>query len=76
VRSPIPPGSCATGGGVDSDGDGLLDEWETNGVVSLGSFTNGVGTDNEQAGTLMHERATASICTTAAVTTPTTSRTT
>ncbi len=29
----IPPGSCATGGGVDSDGDGLLDEWETNGVT-------------------------------------------
>ena len=24
----IPPGSCGTGGGVDSDGDGLLDEWE------------------------------------------------
>jgi hypothetical protein len=29
----IPPGSCGTGGGVDSDGDGLLDEWETNGVT-------------------------------------------
>jgi hypothetical protein len=29
----IPPGSCATGGGVDSDGDGLLDEWETGGVT-------------------------------------------
>ena len=29
----IPPGSCATGGGVDSDGDGLLDEWESNGVT-------------------------------------------
>jgi hypothetical protein len=29
----IPPGSCATGGGVDSDGDGLLDEWETHGVT-------------------------------------------
>lgn len=29
----IPPGSCATGGGVDSDGDGLLDEWETSGVT-------------------------------------------
>jgi hypothetical protein len=29
----IPSGSCGTGGGVDSDGDGLLDEWETNGVT-------------------------------------------
>lgn len=29
----IPPGSCATGGGVDSDDDGLLDEWETHGVT-------------------------------------------
>ena len=29
----IPPGSCGTGGGVDSDGDGLLDEWETSGVT-------------------------------------------
>ncbi|MFC4145230.1 PxKF domain-containing protein [Micromonospora mangrovi] len=29
----IPPGSCATGGGVDRDGDGLLDEWETAGVT-------------------------------------------
>lgn len=29
----IPSGSCATGGGVDSDSDGLLDEWETNGVT-------------------------------------------
>lgn len=29
----IPAGSCATGGGVDSDGDGLLDEWETNGIT-------------------------------------------
>ncbi len=28
----IPPASCGTGGGVDSDGDGLLDEWEANGV--------------------------------------------
>lgn len=29
----IPPGTCATGGGVDSDGDGLLDEWETDGIT-------------------------------------------
>ncbi|MBI1758725.1 MAG: PxKF domain-containing protein [Actinobacteria bacterium] len=29
----IPPGSCTTGGGVDSDRDGLLDEWETSGVT-------------------------------------------
>lgn len=29
----IPAGSCATGGGVDSDGDGLLDEWETDGIT-------------------------------------------
>lgn len=29
----IPPGSCGTGGGVDSDGDGLLDEWESHGVT-------------------------------------------
>lgn len=28
----IPSGTCGTGGGVDSDGDGLLDEWETNGI--------------------------------------------
>ncbi|GIH07542.1 hypothetical protein Rhe02_56090 [Rhizocola hellebori] len=33
VAFEIPPGSCATGGGVDSDGDALLDEWETNGVT-------------------------------------------
>ncbi|MGH3765886.1 MAG: Ig-like domain repeat protein [Pseudonocardiaceae bacterium] len=33
VAFEIPPGSCATGGGVDSDGDGLLDEWETNGIT-------------------------------------------
>lgn len=29
----VPPGTCATGGGVDSDGDGLLDEWEKDGVT-------------------------------------------
>jgi hypothetical protein len=29
----IPSGTCATGGGVDSDGDGLLDEWEVDGVT-------------------------------------------
>lgn len=29
----IPPGSCDTGGGVDTDGDGLLDSWETGGVT-------------------------------------------
>lgn len=29
----IPEGSCATGGGADSDGDGLLDEWEADGVT-------------------------------------------
>lgn len=33
VAFEIPPGSCATGGGVDSDGDGLLDEWEERGVT-------------------------------------------
>ena len=33
VAFEIPPGSCATGGGVDSDGDGLLDEWETDGIT-------------------------------------------
>lgn len=32
VAFEIPPGSCGTGGGVDSDGDGLLDEWEKDGV--------------------------------------------
>lgn len=32
VASEVPPGSCATGGGVDSDGDGLLDEWEQDGA--------------------------------------------
>ncbi|HEY3363527.1 MAG TPA: hypothetical protein VGK74_00470 [Symbiobacteriaceae bacterium] len=32
VAFEVPPGSCGTGGGVDSDGDGLLDEWETDGV--------------------------------------------
>jgi hypothetical protein len=32
----IPPGSCGTGGGVDSDGDGLLDEWESDGVTIHG----------------------------------------
>ncbi|GAC1444862.1 MAG: hypothetical protein NVSMB52_04660 [Chloroflexota bacterium] len=29
----IPSGSCATGGGVDTDNDGLLNEWETGGVT-------------------------------------------
>lgn len=33
VAFEIPPGSCGTGGGVDSDADGLLDEWEINGVT-------------------------------------------
>ncbi|MGH9174956.1 MAG: hypothetical protein ACRD1H_11390, partial [Vicinamibacterales bacterium] len=28
----IPAGSCGVGGGVDSDEDGLLDEWESSGV--------------------------------------------
>jgi hypothetical protein len=32
VAFEVPPGSCGTGGGVDSDGDGLLDEWEKDGV--------------------------------------------
>jgi hypothetical protein len=36
----IPAGSCGTGGGVDSDGDGLLDDWEKNGVWIQ---PNGVG---------------------------------
>jgi len=36
----IPAGSCGTGGGVDSDGDGLLDDWETHGVWIQ---PNGVG---------------------------------
>ncbi len=33
VAFEVPPGTCATGGGVDTDGDGLLDEWEQNGVT-------------------------------------------
>lgn len=32
VAFEVPSGSCGTGGGVDSDGDGLLDEWERDGV--------------------------------------------